>query len=178
MHDRNELKSIVKKSCAAIVGHFICCQRTALGIPLSSVHGLQTKDNILKTHTASLKPKLTDENKVKRYLYALDMIHPKTHAHAMRKTLHFRDMFNVIHVDKKWFYLIKEGAHYILVHDEKPPELSCYNKNSISEVMFLCALARPKTLSNGTYFDGKIGIWPIGHMVPAGKQVSGGRKEH
>jgi len=33
--------------------------------------------------------------------------------------------------------------------------------------MFLCAQARPRRLHNGAWWDGKIGIWPIGeYTVP------------
>ena len=73
----------------------------------------------------------------------------------------------MVHVDEKWFYLIKEGSKYLLVHDEQPPKLSVHNKNSIGKVMFLCALARPRRLSDGTYWDGKLGIWPFGFEAPA-----------
>ncbi|CAN0219361.1 unnamed protein product [Discosporangium mesarthrocarpum] len=34
-------------------------------------------------------------------------------------------------------------------------------------MMFLAAVARPRKLSNGLWFDGKIGVWPIVDVVTA-----------
>ena len=137
-----------------------------LGMPLSTIYRLQKQDDVFYVHSVSLKPRLKESNKIQRLFYALDMI-AKSHEHATR-TLKFYDFYNTIHVDEKWFYLVKEGQRIILVQDEKPPQMSVHNKNSIAKVMFLCALARPKTI-DGTYFDGKIGIWPIGLYKPAAR---------
>ncbi|CAB9530410.1 transposon protein [Seminavis robusta] len=42
--------------------------------------------------------------------------------------------------------------------------------------MFMSAIARPRTLPDGTYWDGKIGIWPFGKFEPA-KRDSVNRKK-
>ena len=124
------------------------------------------KDKGLRTHTASLKPQLKESNKIHRLFYALDCVEGKDFEYGTR-SLTFKTFYDTIHVDEKWFYLVKEGTKYILVHDEDPPELSVYNKNSIIKVMFLCALAWPKQVDHSTYFDGKVGIWPVCCMKPA-----------
>ena len=42
--------------------------------------------------------------------------------------------------------------------------------------MFLCAIARPRQLPDGTWWDGKIGIWPFGYHEAA-KRSSVNRKK-
>ncbi|CAM9647864.1 unnamed protein product, partial [Discosporangium mesarthrocarpum] len=41
------------------------------------------------------------------------------------------------------------------------------NKRFITKVMFLAAVARPRMISDGVWFDGKVGIWPIADTVAA-----------
>ncbi|CAN0089768.1 unnamed protein product, partial [Discosporangium mesarthrocarpum] len=45
----------------------------------------------------------------------------------------------------------------------KPPRAQ--NKRFITKVMFLAAVARPRMISDGVWFDGKISIWPIADAV-------------
>ncbi|CAM9623097.1 unnamed protein product [Discosporangium mesarthrocarpum] len=76
-------------------------------------------------------------------------------------------MFDWVHADEKWFYLMRDGKKLHLQPDEvpKPPRVS--NKRSILKMMFLAAVTRPGKLSNGVWFDGKISIWPIVDVVTA-----------
>jgi hypothetical protein len=62
----------------------------------------------------------------------------------------------------------KDGKKYILVDDEEPPNRQVRHKKYMTKVMFLCALARPRwdNVAN-RYWDGKIGIWPIGNYGAA-----------
>ncbi|CAM9988039.1 unnamed protein product [Discosporangium mesarthrocarpum] len=55
-----------------------------------------------------------------------------------------------------------------------PPRAS--NKRFILEMMFLAAFARPRKLSNGVWFDGKIGIWPIVDVVTPQRASKSGAK--
>ncbi|CAM9969136.1 unnamed protein product, partial [Discosporangium mesarthrocarpum] len=48
-----------------------------------------------------------------------------------------------------------------------PPNRQAQNKRFITKVMFLAAVARPRMISDGVWFDGKIGIWPIADTVAA-----------
>ncbi|CAM9824577.1 unnamed protein product [Discosporangium mesarthrocarpum] len=77
-------------------------------------------------------------------------------------------MYDWVHVDEKWFYVMKDGRGICLHPEEdapKPPRAQ--NKRFITKVMFLAAVARPRMISNGVWFDGKISIWPIVDTVAA-----------
>ena len=136
-----------------------------IGVPRSTLHEFLTKEKLLKRYRASLKPVLTEWNRLVRLQYALEQIRMQQRS-TRHGQLTFKDCFDVVHVDEKWFFIIKEGQKFILVFDEEPPNLYTRNKNNIEKVMFLCALARPRMVGN-TYWDGKIGIWPIGHVGKA-----------
>ncbi|XP_039118935.1 uncharacterized protein LOC120255103 [Dioscorea cayenensis subsp. rotundata] len=72
----------------------------------------------------------------------------------------FKGMYNVIHIDEKWFYMTKKSENYYLLPDEEDPPRSCKSKNFIGKVMFLVAIARPMFDSQGSeLFSGKIGIF-------------------
>ncbi|CAM9807864.1 unnamed protein product [Discosporangium mesarthrocarpum] len=78
------------------------------------------------------------------------------------------DMYDCVHVDEKWFYVTKDGRGIYLHPEEdvpKPPRAQ--NKRFITKVMFLAAVARPRVISDGVWFDGKIGVWPIADTVAA-----------
>lgn len=86
----------------------------------------------------------------------------------------FKDMMDRVHVDEKWFMITKDGENYILVDDEeeelqeKGPTRRCSHKSHLTKVMFLCAQARPRhDPAKNAWWDGKIGIWPIGEWLPA-----------
>ncbi|CAN0486911.1 unnamed protein product, partial [Discosporangium mesarthrocarpum] len=77
-------------------------------------------------------------------------------------------MYGWVHVDEKLFYVMKDGRGIYLHPEEdapKPPRAQ--NKRFITKVVFLAAVARPRMISDGVWFDGKIGIWPIVDTVAA-----------
>ena len=77
-------------------------------------------------------------------------------------------MEDLIHIDKKWFYLMKDGQRFIIAVDEEEPYRHVQHKSFLMKIMFLCAVARPRYDTNkNAWFDGKIGIWPIGKWEPA-----------
>ena len=81
-------------------------------------------------------------------------------------------MEDLIHIDKKWLYLMKDGQRFIIAVDEEEPYRHVQHKSFLMKIMFLCAVARPRYDTNkNAWFDGKIGIWPIGKWEPA-KQSS------
>ncbi|XP_054778177.1 uncharacterized protein LOC129286184 [Prosopis cineraria] len=69
-------------------------------------------------------------------------------------------MHNIIHIDAKWFYMIKKSQTYYLAIGEEPPYRTCKNKNDVSKVMFLVTVARPRfdTQGNEIFFE-KIGLF-------------------
>ena len=111
--------------------------------------------DLCRIHTSSLKPTLTDENKVSRMELALLFI-------DKNNTSKFEHMVDLIHFNKKWFYLTKDGQHFIIAADEAEPYRHVQHKLFLTKIMFLSAVARPRNDMNKiTWFEGKIGIWPI-----------------
>ncbi|GMF48789.1 unnamed protein product [Phytophthora fragariaefolia] len=79
-------------------------------------------------------------------------------------------MYDVVHVDEKWFNMYKASSRYYLTADESLAYRTCPNKRYIGKVMFLAAIARPRyDFTTKKYFDGKIGIWPIVERTKAKK---------
>ena len=112
-------------------------------------------------HSNLLKPNLTEENTLARLLMAnhfRDPVDPSK----------YQDMCDQFHLDEKWFFLTREKELYLLVSDEKNPKRCIKHKSHITKVMFLCTVARPRfNTSANSWWDGKLGIWPIGDWEPA-----------
>ena len=121
--------------------------------------------DVCRVHTSSLKPTLTDENKVSSMELALSFI-------DKNDTSKFEQMEDLIHINEKWFYLTKDGQCFIIVADKAEPYRHVQHKSFLTEIMFLCVVARPRYDTNkNAWSDGKIGIWPIRKWEPA-KQSS------
>jgi hypothetical protein len=122
-------------------------------VPRSTVQRL-FKCGHFRRHTSALKPFLTEENKISRVAYALEEIDGATlGAAAADGVVRFKDMFDRVDVDEKWFYQTSDGKNCILTaaeHDqmegdhEKEPHRTISHKNHNTKVMFLCAQARPR----------------------------------
>ena len=133
----------------------------ALGVSLNTAQRMLLQRDVCRICTSSLKPTLTDENKVSRMELALSFI-------GNNDTSKFEHMEDLIHIDEKWFYLTKDGQRFIIVADEAEPYRHVQHKSFLTKIMFLCAVARPRyDMNKNTWFDGKIGIWPIGKWEPA-----------
>ena len=77
-------------------------------------------------------------------------------------------MVDLIHINKTWFYLMKDGQRFIIAADEEEPYRHVQHKSFLTKIMFLCAVARPRyDTRRNAWFDGKIGIWPIRKWEPA-----------
>ena len=70
--------------------------------------------DVCRVHTSSLKPTLTEENKMSRMELALSFI-------DKNNTSKFENMEDLIHINEKWFYLTKDGQHFIIAADEEEP---------------------------------------------------------
>ena len=67
-------------------------------------------------------------------------------------------MEDLIHINEKWFYVTKDGQHFIIVADEEEPYRHVQHKSFLMKIMFLCAVARPRYDTNkNAWFDRKIG---------------------
>ena len=133
----------------------------AMGVTLSTVQRMLLHQDVCRVHTSSLKPTLTEENKMSRMELALSFV-------DKNNTSKFEKMEDLIHIDEKWFYLTKDGQCFIIVADEEEPYRHVQHKSFLTKIMFLCAVARPRynTTRKNAWFDRKIGIWPIGKWEP------------
>ena len=114
----------------------------------------------ISIHTSSLKPTLTEENKMSRMELALSFIEENN-------TSKFENMEDLIHIDKKWFYLTKDGQRFIIAADKEEPYRYVQHKSFLTKIMFLCVVARPTyDMSKNAWFDRKIGIRPIRKWEP------------
>ena len=128
----------------------------AMGVALSTVQRMLLHRDVCRIHMSSLKPTLTEENKMSRMELALSFI-------DKNNTSRFENMEDLIHIDEKWFYLMKDGQRFIIAADEEEPYRHVQHKSFLTKIMFLCAVARPRyDTRKNAWFDGKIGIWPIG----------------
>ena len=133
----------------------------AMGVSLNTVQRILLQEDVCRVHTSSLKPTLTEENKMSKIKLALLFI-------DKHNTSKFEDMEDLIHIDEKWFYLTKDGQHFIIAAVEEEPYRHVQHKSFLTKIMFLCAVAWPRYDTNkNTWLDGKIGIWPVRKWEPA-----------
>ena len=133
----------------------------AMEVALSTVQRMLLHQDVCRVHTSSLKPTLTEENKISRMELALSFV-------DKNNTSKFENMEDLIHIDKKWFYLTKDGQRFIIAADEEEPYRHVQHKSFLTKIMFLCAVARPRyDTRRNALFNGKIGIWPIRKWEPA-----------
>ena len=154
--DRQELTELVKATPLAnrMTERDLSAE---IEVPKSTVHTILANEPTLRRKKVYLKPTLNEEQMVARLDYCLD--HEDRNSPGF-----FVDMMNRVHVDEKWFHMMRDGNCYILTEEEPDPEHFCRHKSYIGKVMFLSAVARPRFLPDGTHFDGKIGIWPFGRI--------------
>lgn len=105
---------------------------SAVGIPKTTLFELLKQDKCPTRVIDSIKPPLTDKNRMDRLRYCYSKV---------RENGLFDDMLNVVHINMKGFSL---------AHDKK------------LKVMCMAAVARPQwDPQRNAHFDGKIGIWPF-----------------
>jgi hypothetical protein len=140
-----ELTSKARRSVRHLAG--------VTGLPMTVVHYLlkprpspknKSDDSgvILYRHSSSLKPTLTETQKLWRFMFACSQVNSATV--ALRGDARFHDQFDRIHTDEKWFWICQDGEKYILVEGEEPPKRHVRHKNYMEKVMFFCAQARPR----------------------------------
>ena len=141
-----------------------------MGVSKTTVH-CWIVELTLHVHSNSLRPILTEENRLARLEMAMD-------AHDPVDQMRYQDMHDRIHVDEKWFFLTREKERYLLHWDEKTPKCCVKHKSHITKVMFLYTVARPHFNScSNSWWDGKLGIWPIGDWEPAKRKSKNRPKE-
>jgi len=128
------------------------------------------KKGFLRHHSSSIKPYLTQANKKSRLKWCVDMIERELLADPR-----FKDFYDFVIIDEKWFYLHQKSEKYYLLPEEDDPNRTCKNKNYIPRLMFLCVCARPRFRDGECIFDGKLGCFPLVTYEPAvrGNQRTG-----
>ncbi|ETV68982.1 hypothetical protein H257_15137 [Aphanomyces astaci] len=87
---------------------------------------------------------------------------------ALHETVEFESLWDVVHLDEKWFNTDKDRRKVYLVPGETPPQRTWKCKRFIPKVMFLAAIGWPRfDHDRGVLFDGKVGMWPFVESVPA-----------
>ncbi|CAM9149665.1 unnamed protein product [Discosporangium mesarthrocarpum] len=123
-----------------------------LGVPLSSLWRLCKRG--ARKHKRWVKPVLSDKQKRDRVGFALSNMHSKGGSGVV-----VDDMYNWVHVDEKWFYVINNGRGiYLHPGEDAPQKPRAQNKRFITKVIFLAAVTRSRMISYEMWFDGKIGI--------------------
>ena len=75
------------------------------------------KSGAIRRHSNSIKPFLKEENKISRLHFCLSMLDESSIPHDAI----FLGMYNIIHIDEKWFYMTKKFENYYLLLDENDP---------------------------------------------------------
>ncbi|CAM9309865.1 unnamed protein product, partial [Choristocarpus tenellus] len=102
-------------------------------------------------------PVLSDQQKVNKVDFVVSHIRRKGGSGVLVDNL-----YDSVHVDVKWFYILKDGQCMYLHPTEDPSNPPwAQNMHYIMKAMFLAAVGRPRKLSNGVWFKRKIRIWPI-----------------
>jgi hypothetical protein len=131
-----------------------------VAVPKSTLHNMLRKEGKFRRHMLSLKPHLTEENKAACFAYAVEEVFPQAgHDGQIR----FKDMFDQVDIDEKWFYLMRKKESYILIADhnkgngEGDVNRTVQNANHLTMVMFLWAQAKPSwDHQTNQMWDGKI----------------------
>lgn len=114
----------------------------------------------VKRHTRFIKPALTTINKALRLAFVRRQV---MQPNSRRPVFH--DHYDVVHIDEKWFYLLRDGQHIFLAPGETPPGApKVKHKSHIPKAMFIALGARPQPQRG---FDGKIGVFPCTEWVKA-----------
>jgi len=102
---------------------------SAVGVSLTILHR-RLKDGDLRKHNSIIKPTLSQQHRLRRVDFCKSFL-------CFLDRRKFYDMNDVIHVDKKWFYLTKVKRKYYLGNDEPNPHPTLRSKRFITKVMFL-----------------------------------------
>lgn len=128
----------------------------ALSVPRSTISRILREGNIV-CRSNSVLPSLTEQNKYERLLYCFERVREDDTG-----TLNYASCYDEVHIDEKWFYMMRPVTKAYLAEGEVAPKRKCQHKGHIIKVMFLAAVARPRFDRNGScLFDGKIGMWPF-----------------
>jgi len=125
----------------------------------------RTIQNYLKilgrtTSTLFIKPTLSFKHQLTRLQFILDLIEHRGHG-----IYRFIDLRLELHVDEKWFYVVKIKKRVRIIDGciDPTPE-NIIHKSHIPKVMFLSVIGVPDPAHG---FDGKVGIFVFGEYRAA-----------
>lgn len=140
-------------------------RRVGFALSTSTISGhLKTLHRRVKN--LRIKPHLTQQQMDDRSAYVLNQV---DRGHGLDRPNHlYKDFYDTIMIDESWFFMKRVNNQVWLLDDTVVPDApTCQHKSHIEKVMFLVAVARPRTLADGTHFSGKIGLWPCTEVVIA-----------
>ena len=96
----------------------------ALKVSTSTIRRLLAAGKV-RRHTSKVHPQLDEKNKVDRVTFALSRV-------SSQETLLFNDMYDVVHVDEKWFNQETDTRTFYLLADEEPPSTERAKASALS----------------------------------------------
>lgn len=122
------------------------------------------KEGLIRRYSNAIKPHLKNHHKRAQLQFCLSVI---DHT-SLPDEPKFIDMYNIVHIDEKWFYMSINTEKYYLLPVEEDLLCQCQSSHYIGKVMFLVAMGRPKFDNEGNeIFSGKVGVWPFVTREPA-----------
>ncbi|GJN06793.1 hypothetical protein PR202_ga24555 [Eleusine coracana subsp. coracana] len=122
-----------------------------LGVSKSKIMRYMRK-GLVRRHYNKIKPYLTAANKKSQLQWCVDMIDPD----STPNDPHFKDLFDHVFIDEKWFFLTQKSSKYYLLPEEDDPHRTSKSKNYIPQLMFLSVTTRPRFRDGVCIFDGKL----------------------
>ncbi|CAM9440131.1 unnamed protein product, partial [Choristocarpus tenellus] len=115
-----------------------------------------------------IKSFLSDQHELDRVTFFMSSILKKGMGYVLEP------MLDCVHLDEKWFDLVSERRRVYIKPGEAPPKCpriksrSHVPKSDVSD----CEHTRPRILEDGTWWDRKIGSWPLAEGVAARRSSS------
>ncbi|XP_021773981.1 uncharacterized protein LOC110737940 [Chenopodium quinoa] len=137
----------------------------ALHLSHTTVYRL-LRNGILRAHTNSIKPSLQHHHKIKKVQFIMDSVIPGT----VNELPKFSAMYNMVHIDEKWFYMSDKTQRFYLFSWKDDPYRATQSKNFMEMVMVMAGTSGPHICNDGEIFwDGKVGVFPFTEQVAAKK---------
>ena len=112
------------------------------------------KSNVFKRTNTTLRPLLTDANKIRRLEFCLQFLNPQTGR--------FKPMNNIIHIDEKWFNMEKNRRKFYLAKHESPFSARWSQRSGFPN---LCSYLRSRDLATiqatESFTTGKLVFGPL-----------------
>nr|CCA19982.1 mariner transposase putative [Albugo laibachii Nc14] len=115
----------------------------ATGFSVGVIQRLLVEKRVQRRSTL-INPVLTEVNKLRRVAYALSFLNSDSQRVGEVEGHTFDPMFDMVHVDEKWFNHDTKKRVYYPLSDEESPLRHLHSAKFIEKMMFLAAVARPR----------------------------------